>query len=201
MPRTRKPKSSASLAPLRAAFVARATQAVESWSLRLSGRELALAVAEPRNELVVLNALQRPEAWAGVLDHDPLAAAKARGIEKQRDLLAAEGGAAGVDELASALRISRQAVDKRRRAGKLLALPRGGHRWVFPAWQVARGRTVPGLEEVLAALGGRDPWSQLIFFLAPDRLLNNRSPLQALRGGDLAAVVRAAEGYGEQGLA
>jgi hypothetical protein len=200
MSKTRKPASSRALAPLRAAFVARATQAAESWSRSLSGRDLALAVAEPRNELVVLRALQRAEAWAGVLDHDPLAAAKARGIEKQRDLLAAEGGAVGVDELASALRISRQAVDKRRRAGKLLALPRGGHRWVFPAWQVARGRTVPGLEEVLSALGGHDPWSALIFFLTPDRLLNNRSPLQALRAGDRAAVVRAAERYGEQGL-
>ncbi len=200
MSKTRKPASSRALAPLRAAFVARATQAAESWSRSLSGRDLALAVAEPRNELVVLRALQRAEAWAGVLDHNPLAAAKARGIEKQRDLLAAEGGAVGVDELASALRISRQAVDKRRRAGKLLALPRGGHRWVFPAWQVARGRTVPGLEEVLSALGGHDPWSALIFFLTPDRLLNNRSPLQALRAGDRAAVVRAAERYGEQGL-
>lgn len=200
MSKTRKPASSRALAPLRAAFVARATQAAESWSRSLSGRDLALAVAEPRNELVVLRALQRAEAWAGVLDHDPLAAAKARGIEKQRDLLAAEGGAVGVDELASALRISRQAVDKRRRAGKLLALPRGGHRWVFPAWQVARGRTVPGLEEVLSALGGRDPWSQLIFFLTPDRPLGNRSPLQVLRAGDRAAVVRAAERYGEQGL-
>ena len=201
MSKPRKPASSRALAPLRAAFVARATQAAETWSLKLSGRELALAVAEPRNELVVLNALQRPEAWAGVLDHDPLAAAKARGIEKQRDLLAAEGGTLGVDELARALHISRQAVDKRRRGGKLLALPRGGHRWVFPAWQVARGRTVPGLEDVLSALGGRDPWTSLIFFVTPNRLLNDRSPLQALRAGDLAAVVRAAEGYGEQGLA
>jgi hypothetical protein len=59
---------------------------------------------------------------------------------------------------------------------------------------------LPGLEEVLSALGGRDPWSALIFFLAPDRLLNSRSPLQALRAGDLAAVVRAAQRYGEQGL-
>jgi len=112
MPKTRKHATSSALAPLRAAFVARATEAVEAWSLSLSGRELALAVSAPRNELVVLHALQRPEAWAGVLDHDPLAAAKARGIEKQRDLLAAEGGAAGVDELAGALHISRQAVDK-----------------------------------------------------------------------------------------
>ena len=201
MPKTRKHATSSALAPLRAAFVARATEAVEAWSLSLSGRELALAVSAPRNELVVLHALQRPEAWAGVLDHDPLAAAKARGIEKQRDLLAAEGGAAGVDELAGALHISRQAVDKRRRAGKLLAIPRGGHRWLFPAWQVVRGRTVPGLEVVLSALGGRDPWSSLIFFLTPDRLLHDRSPLQALRAGDLAAVVRAAQRYGEQGLA
>lgn len=201
MPKTRKAAASSALAPLRAAFIARATRAAESWSLMLSGRELALAVAEPRNELVVLHALQRPEAWAGVLDHDPLAAAKARGVEKQRDLLAAEGGVAGVDELAAALHISRQAVDKRRRAGKLLALPRGGHRWVFPTWQVVRGRTVPGLEDVLAALRERDPWSQLIFFLTQDRLLKDRSPLQALRAGERTAVVRAAERYGEQGLA
>lgn len=132
MPKTRKPKTSTSLAPLRAAFVARATQAVESWSRGMSGRELAPAVAEPRNELVVLNALQRPEAWAGVLEHDPLAAAKARGIEKQRDLLAAEGGAAGVEELAHALHVSRQAVDKRRRAGTRSGCLVGGSARIKP---------------------------------------------------------------------
>jgi hypothetical protein len=201
MAKQRLPASAAALAPLRAAFVTRATQAVESWSRRLSSRELAVAVAEPRDELVVLRAMQRPEAWAGVLDSDPLARARARGVEKLRALLAAEGGAVGVDELAGALHISRQAVDKRRRAGKLLALPRGGNRWIFPAWQVARGRAVHGLEDVLEALRGRDPWSQLVFFLTPNRLLGNRSPLQALRGGELAAVVRAVEGSGEQGLA
>lgn len=201
MPKARKPASVAAPEPLRAAFIARATQAVTTWGRRMSRRDLALAVAEPRDELVVLRLMQRPEAWAGVLDADPLAAARARGVDKQRELLAASGGSVGVDELAGALHITRQAVDKRRRAGRLLALPRGGNRWTFPAWQVARGRTIEGLEDVLVALHGHDPWSQLVFFLTPNRLLGDRSPLSALRSREVTAVLRAAEGHDEQGLA
>lgn len=183
---------------LRAAFVERATKAVEAWSRRLSPAELATAVAEPRDELVVLRAMQQPAAWATVAGDDPLAAARARGVEAENRLLDSEGGLLGVDEVASALHITRQAVDKRRRVGTLIAVPRGGNRWAYPAWQLDKRRTLPGLEEVLHALGERGPLSKIVFFLTSDAFLGGRTPLAALRAGDLGAVLRATEGYGEQ---
>lgn len=185
--------------PLRAAFLERATKAIESWSRTLPARALATAVAEPRDAMVVLSAMQQPAAWGEVLDLDPLAAARARGVAAQRRLLEAEGGVAGAEEVAASLHLTRQAVDKRRRLGKLLAVSRGGNRWAFPVWQIEAGRTLPGLEETLRALRGHDAWSRAAFFLAPSARFGGRRPIDALRGGDVEAVVRAAKGFGEHG--
>lgn len=142
--------------------------------------------------------MQQPAAWARVQDDDPLAAARARGVLAEKRLLESEGGVLSADEVAAALRITRQAVDKRRRLGRLLAVPRGANRWAYPAWQLAKGHTLPGLEDVLHALRHHDPLSQLTFFLAPDDVLGDRTPLAALRQGDVKAVLHATEGYGEQ---
>ena len=144
--------------------------------------------------------MQQPAAWARVHDDDPLAAARAHGVLAEKRLLESEGGVLGADEVASALHISRQAVDKRRRNRKLLGVRRGATRWVYPAWQLAKGHTVPGLPDVLHALRDHDPLSQVTFFLAPEGFLGDRTPLEVLRAGDLVRVLKAAERYREQGL-
>ena len=185
--------------PLRAAFLDRATKAVESWSRTLTPKELATAVAEPRDALVVLRAIQQPGAWTAVLDVDPLAPARARGVQAERRLLEAEGGLLGVEEVAKALGITRQAVDKRRRAGRLIAVSRGESRYGYPAWQLAGAGTLRGLERVLLALRDVSPLSQIAFLLAPSGFLGGRTPLAALRKGDAAKVLEAAEGFLEEG--
>ena len=115
-------------------------------------------------------------------------------------LLQAEGGVANSEEFGRLLGgISRQAVDKRRRSGRVLALRERGD-WLYPRWQIADGQALAGLEEVLDVLTERehDPWAMLIFFLRTDTALEGESPLAALRFGRVEAAVEAARGYGEQ---
>jgi hypothetical protein len=100
-------------------------------------------------------------------------------------------------QAAKLLKISRQAVDKRRRESKLLGLELGKKGYHYPSWQF----DLRGLEEVLTALDGRDPWEKLSFFLNPSAILGDHTPLTALRGkkDNLTDIVNAAVSYGEQG--
>jgi hypothetical protein len=132
---------------------------------------------------------------------DPLARARLRGVLAMRELLSGDGGALAGNEVADLLGISRQAVDKRRKAGQLIAveLPRRG--LLYPAWQFVEAGALPGLARVLAALGAHDAWAQARFFVSRNGRLANRRPLEVLKGGELDAVLRAAEAFGEHGAA
>jgi hypothetical protein len=72
---------------------------------------------------------------------------------------------------------------------------------VFPDWQFdpdGPDGVIAGLPRVLRAMAGR-PISELgrvRWFLEPKPLLGGRTPLDALRSGDAAAVVREAEAIG-----
>jgi len=139
------------------------------------------------------------ESGSGLSQEDPLAEARLRGIEARRQLLAAEGGTVGIQQVAALLSISRQAVYKRYRAGRLLAVACGRHGYAFPAWQLVPGGVLPGLEKTLRALSDLDPWMKIAFFLGETVALKAASPLEALRKGRLEDVLRAAELYGEHG--
>src|SRR5438128_536122 len=109
----------------------------------------------------------------------PLAEARLRGIEARRQLLAAEGGTVGIQQVATLLNISRQAVYKRYRAGRLLAVDCGRHGYAFPSWQLVPGGVLPGLEKTLRALPDLDPWMKLAFFLGATVALKEVNPLEA----------------------
>ena len=134
---------------------------------------------------------------------DPaLAEAYARGLEARERMVNAEGGCVSAEALGRLVGISRQAVDKRRRSGRLLAVRASeGGDWLYPVWQVdERGAVVAGLESVLEQLQarGHDSWSQMIFFLEIN-VTEELTALQALKDGKLDEVMRAARMYGEQG--
>jgi len=129
---------------------------------------------------------------------DPFYAARVRGVIARQELLSMEGGMYRGEELARELGLSRQAVDNRRRTGKLLALTRGRRGFVYPAWQVREGRVLEGFDLVLAALSDHDPWSQLSFMLTPNTWLQDESPLDVLRRGEVEPVLEAASVFGEQ---
>jgi hypothetical protein len=87
------------------------------------------------------------------------------------------------------LGISRQAVDKRRRAGTLLAV-REGSDWRYPLCQFDQGEVIGGISDVVRGFAAAGPWIALDFLLAADTVLGGRTALQALSDGDREAVRR-----------
>ena len=160
-------------------------------------REVAQARSDYEVLLRVLEWAPPPVAAAG----DDLSEARLRGLRERDLLLGAEGGTVPVAEAAKLLRVTRQAVDKRRKAGRLLGLPVGRRGYAYPAWQFSREGVLPGLEEALQALKGHDPWMKAVFLLNRNTRLGGDSPLHALRKGRVEKVCRAARTFGEHGSA
>ncbi len=154
----------------------------------------------PAEEDVLVAAAMQPTVVERVRSSSPLLPALLRGAQAKRQLLEAEGGTLSATEVARLLRRSRQAVDKQRRTGRLLAL-RAGPSWRYPAWQFVDGQPLPGLPEVLAALREVSPWTAAAFLLSRNARLGGRRPVDLLRRGELDAVVRAAQAYGVHGAA
>ena len=184
---------------LRGAFARRALRAVIGLSQDMDEPSLKEAVSAPSDYGVLLAALEAESGLLLLRRDDPLAEARLRGLQARRELLAREGGALSSQEVAELLQLSRQAVYKRQRAGRLLALDCGRHGRAYPAWQFVAGGVLPGLEEVLTALADHDPWMQLAFFVSENTALEDETPLDVLRRDDLPAVLRAARLYGEHG--
>ncbi|HEV2963662.1 MAG TPA: hypothetical protein VG649_17685 [Candidatus Angelobacter sp.] len=107
----------------------------------------------------------------------------------------------GSEQAAEILGLSQKAVDKRRRQGRVIGLSQGHRGYVYPAWQFENGNMLPHLEKVLDVLRRHDPWMQMEFFLNGNDRLSGESPLDALRKGHVASVLRAASGFGEHGTA
>ena len=181
-----------------AIFLSRALRALVTMASEASVAEAATA---PSDYDLLLTLLQRPEVVQALPSRDPLAAAKIRGLLAKRQLLEVEGGCMTSEEVSEVLSITRQAVDKRRKQGKLIGLA-AGRVYVYPSWQFHNGQTLSGLEKVLQALGVRDPWMQTAWILNGNSRLEGRSPLDVLREGkvdNLNTILDAACLYGEQG--
>ena len=184
----------------RRAFLTRTLRVVDQVVDALPRPALTRAVSEPSDLDVLLAALLSEEVLPKLLTADPLAGAKLRGIHARRALLSAEGGTITSEEAARHLGLGgRQAVDKRLRANKLLAVEAGRHGRRFPVFQFTEKGVLPGFEETLTALEGHDSWMKLAFFLTPNTAAGDRRPLDLLREASLGPVLRAARVYGEQG--
>lgn len=181
-------------------FLRRAIDAILELT-ELSDDYLATAAAAPNNFWVLVRALEAPAAMKTLAAVDPLAPAHMRGLEAKHRLVEQGGGALTAAQAARALGLSRQAVDKRRLAGRLLALALGRRGYVYPAWQFTPSGTVKGLEEILGALREHDPWMQAAFFLNRNSRLGDRTPVDMLRAGRLEEAMAAAHAYGEHGAA
>ncbi len=148
----------------------------------------------------VLASLQDPAVAERLVGRHPaLTAARIRGLEARQQLLATEGGTWTVEQVARHLHLTRQAVDHRRRAGKLLALPVGRHGYLYPAWQFGAEGVLSGLEPVLGALEPHDAWGKAIFLLSPHPDLDGKTPVQVLQAGKTEAVRELSDTFAEHG--
>lgn len=136
---------------------------------------------------------EKPLTTTAVLD-PRVAAAIVRGEIVRWKLAAAEGGAISGKETAPLLGISEAAVIRRWRGHRLVGwkVRNAVH---FPVWQF-QGRTLlTGIEDVLQIFRSDDQWRVLIYFLGKRLSLNRRRPLDLLRRGEAAEVVRHATAY------
>ena len=182
-------------------FFSRAFNALSSITNELSSQSVEELTASPTDFELLVNALSAVSIAAESSDGDPLIRAKLRGIEHRKRIIEKLGGTLSVGQVSELIGISRQAVDKRRSQNQLIGLTQGKRGYAYPAFQFEDGKTLDGLKEVLDALSGHDPWMQSIFFDNGNDRLTGKTPLDALRQGKTEAVVRAAEAYGEQGVA
>lgn len=104
-----------------------------------------------------------------------------------------------VSQVAELLGSGRQTPHACRKAGRLLAVRDGG-RWRFPVWQfdpAAPDGVIAGLPGVLRALRGRlTELARVSWFLTPKPLLDGRTPLEALKAGDIDDVIAEAASVG-----
>jgi hypothetical protein len=181
------------------AFYIRILRAVKDLETGLTSALIDEATAAPTDNLVMMEAL-RSAPWVSQLaDEDPIAAAKLRGFALRQQMVMKAEGVLSSAKVAELLKLSRQAVDKRRSANQLLALTQGRRGYSYPSFQFEDGKTLNGMEEVLRSLPALDPWMQLRFFTSPHERLGNQTPIETLRNGKVNEVVKAASGYGEQG--
>lgn len=158
-------------------------------------RALAQALEAPTDVGTLAYALSAAAATPAVAELDPEAALLAEGARIKAELVSRAGGTLGAGAVAAVLGVSRQAVDKRRRANRLLAVPVGTG-YAYPACQFSGSGLVQGLDRVLVALPIADPWMRLDWLLAEDEALGGESPLEALQNSDLDAVMGIASSYG-----
>lgn len=142
-----------------------------------------------------------PDVQPSAYSPDARGRAILRGVRMTEDMLKAAGGAFDLAEVQAIFRgVSRQAIDKRVQEGSLLAVPGPNGSRRYPVGQfLSDGSLVKGLKEVHAALPVRAPWSAFLFLMQPHDGLNGRTPLDALREGDLDLVIAAAQRLGVQG--
>jgi len=169
--------------PLRAAFQRRSLEALSRITSQASNESLADALAASTDVGALARVLGDAEVvGSAVAQLEPLAPLIARNAEQRVELMKAAGGVLTVEEVGALLGITRQAVDKRRRAGALLALRQAGD-WRYPRCQFAEPshEVVVGLPRLLRAFAEAGPWATLDFLLAADATLDGKTPLEALR--------------------
>jgi hypothetical protein len=187
-------------ADIRSVFRTRTEALVLRLSEQVSEDDIAAALEAPSDVGGLARLLSDTAAISNPLQSlDPLAEAVARGAEMKQELLAEAGGGWSSAVVAKHLGITRQAVDKRRRNNKLLALKSAAGDYVYPVCQFTSDGVVPGLDVFLGAFAPSGGWTRLDVLLTPAEEIGGASPLDALRHGDAEGAALVAAMFGEQG--
>ena len=168
------------------AFIRRSAHAIERLATQADEATLIEAMAAPTDFGTLARALVDFGAiGSAVAEIDPVAVDLAREIQHRTDIVRRAGGTLSAEDVGKLLKISRQAVDKRRRNKTLLALRQGGD-WLYPRIQFHAHETIPGLADVIRGLEESGPWVTLEFLVTEDDVLDGVSPRAALlKGGEL----------------
>jgi hypothetical protein len=177
---------------IREAFVRRAVRAVERLAANADEAALVEALASPTDFGTLVRVLVDIGAIGmAIAELDPEAVDRARELGILEAIAERAGGMLSAVEAGRLLGISRQAVEKRRRKGGLLAIRQGGD-WLYPRVQFhdQDHGTIPGLASVIEGFGPSSPWLVLEFLVTPDSVLGGRTPSACLvEGGEMRDMV------------
>ena len=175
---------------IQAAFIRRTAHAIERLAAQADEATLVEAMAAPTDVGTLARVLVDVGAiGSAVAEIDADAVDLAAEIQHRGDIIRRAGGTLSADDVGKLLNISRQAVDKRRRSNRLLALRQGGD-WLYPRAQFHAHETIPGLADVIRDCAESGPWVTLEFLVTEDDVLSGLSPRAALlKGGELRARV------------
>jgi hypothetical protein len=186
---------------IQAAFLRRAMSTLERIASAAPPKALTDALAAPTGAGTLAQLLSHSELIGeAVANLDPLVPAVARNVEHRRQLLIRAGGVLSAEEAGKLVGVSRQAIDKRRRSNAILAI-REGSDWKYPSCQFRDDDVLPGIADVLRGFETQGAWVALDFLLAKDSALGGRSPIEALRQGDRAAVEKLVRANAADGFA
>jgi len=145
---------------IRSVFRKRTVALVERLSEQASDGTLAAALEAP-TDVGGLARLLSDLATLGmeVQGIDPFAEAIARGVEAKQALLREAGGGWSSTRVAAHLGMTRQGVDKRRKAWKLLALQTGQGDYLYPVCQFTEHGVLPGIDRFLAGCPPSGGWT------------------------------------------
>lgn len=168
---------------------------------RASDSLIVSALAEPTAMQTVAVAMTQTVYEEQILDDDDrvIAAAIADGARYKEQLLGRAGGAYSADQLGTMLGRTRQAINEGRTRNLYFGVPVDQTTFAYPKCQLWENGLLSGLRAFLDAFDTQDPWTQLMVLVEPTERLKRRSPLDALRRGDLAGAERVAATYGHHG--
>jgi hypothetical protein len=174
---------------IQGALFLRCLRAVEEVVRRMPDDLVLSTLSAPSDFGALARAMSDPRVAQASRETDPFAGAVGRSIAHRRLLLERAGEMLSSSQVEDLLGIKRQAIDKRRNAHKLLAV-RIASDWSYPAFQFRGSNVLAGLEDVLQAHAGLDPWVVLDILLAADDALGGRTLLQAIEEGNTRAIAR-----------
>jgi len=166
---------------VRLIFVRRVSRWAEEVARALPEAVLAEALASPTMRQSLATVLARYSDAREPSLEVLLEEAIGRGVAAKTELRKQAGGFKPTNWVAAHLGISRQAVDKRRRTGKLLAVEERKGEFAYPLCQFTPNGTLPGLEETLAAFRVDDPWERLAALVNPSPALGGTAVVDVLR--------------------
>lgn len=145
---------------------------------------------------------KRPRSLHPVVRSHPAevaAAAVARGLAREKETRAAlVADSYSTAQVADLLGVSSAAVTKRRGKGGLIAF-KHKEDWRYPRWQFDRAAVIPAAIAAWQMLPDRHDVAGLVrWFTLPTRHLGGRTPIDAIRQGDVDATIDAASYVGSR---
>ena len=194
-------ESRADVAPVLAFGLARGGRSFSAPDLRKLLQIFTGTTIGPSNGAPKSDARQTVEPAQATFSPGPRARALLRGKATAERDLAESGGSYSLEEVRRLLSgVSRQAVEKRVREGRLLAVIGQNNKRFYPVAQFNDdGSVVEGLRAIQNAMATCNGYAVLNFLVNPDSRLGNRKPLDLLKQGEVERVVEAAARVGEPG--